>query len=128
MMNEKGNDMLLHSEDTKQQNDRIVRQFIDGFMDTRKREFRYLKKLHQSCQQLVEERISQTPDLEYLLSLYKDDRWVQELLIAHILLKIYHQAASWGMETLQLKPALKVQYKKRRYYYLNRRSPDNSKN
>ena len=118
-MNEKETDM--QSINASKNNDKIVRQFIEGFLDTRKREARHLKKLHQSCQQMVEERISQTPDLKHLLSLYKDDPWIQNLLVSHLLLKIYHQATSWGMETLQPKPVVKVQYK--RPFYLNRRSP-----
>jgi len=109
------------SENTTGKNDKIVRQFIKEFLDTRKRESKYLKRMHQSCQQMVEERISQTPDLEHLLSLYKDDPWIQNLLVSHLLLKIYHQAASWGIETLHPKPALEVHYKRR--FYLNRRPP-----
>lgn len=105
----------------KQQNDKIVRQFLDGFLDTRKRESRHLKKLHHSCQKMVEERILQTPGLEHLLSLYKDDPWIQKLLVSHLLLRIYHQAASWSMETLHPKPAVKIHYK--RPFYLNRRPP-----
>ena len=110
---------------TKQQNDKIVRQFLDGFLDTRKRESRHLKKLHQSCQQMVEERISQIPEMEDLLSLYKDDPWIQNLLVSHLLLKIYHQAASWSIDSLYPKPAVKVHYK--RPFYLNRRPPNISR-
>ena len=117
---------MQESINASRNNDKIVRQFIDGFLDTRKRESRHLKKLHQSCQQLVEERISQTPDLEHLLSLYENDPWIQNLLVSHLLLKMYHQAASWGIETLHSKPALKVQYKRR--FYLNRKPPNLSEN
>jgi hypothetical protein len=71
---------------------------------------------------MVEERISKTPDLKHLLSLYESDPWIQELLVSYVLLKMHHQAALWGIETLQPKAALEVQYKRR--FYLKRRLPN----
>ena len=102
------------------QNDKIVYQFIQGFLDTRKRESKNLKRMNRACQRMVETRISQTPDLKHLLSLYESDPWVRNLLVNHVLLKMHHQAALWSIENLQPKPALEVHYKKR--FYLNRRS------
>jgi hypothetical protein len=110
--------MQQHSENAKEQNDQVIHQFIEGFLDTGKKEPKYLKRMNQSCQKMIEERISQTPDLKHLLSLYKNSPWIQKLLVSHVLLKMYHQAALWGIETLEPK-TLEVQYK--RHFYLNRR-------
>ena len=114
--------MQQDSTNAERQNDKIVHQFIEGFLDTRKRESKYLKRMNRTCQKMIEERISQTPDLKSLLFLYENNSWVQELLVSHILLKMYHHAALWGIEGLHSNPDFRVYYKRR--FYLRRRPPN----
>ena len=111
--------MQQESEDTKGQGDKIIHQFIQGFLDTRKKEHKKLKEMNLACRKMIETRLSQKSDIKCLLFRYEDDPWIQKMLISYILLKISHHAALWDIETLRPKSGLEVNYKRR--FYLNRR-------
>ena len=93
--------MKQHSENAKEQNDQVIHQFIQGFMDTRKRESKRLKETNLSCRKMIETRISETSDISRLLSKYQDDQWIKKVLVNYILLQMYHHAALWGAEDSQ---------------------------
>lgn len=90
--------MQPYSENTKGQGDQIIHQFIQGFVDSRKREFKLIKETNVLCRQLVETRISETPDVNRLLFKYQDDPWIKKILISYILLQMYHDSALWGVD------------------------------
>lgn len=89
--------------DIKGQSDEIIHQFIQGFLDTRKKDHKKLKEINLECQKMVEERMSQKPGLKRLLSKYENDPWIQKILIRYVLLKIYNQSALWVVEDSELK-------------------------
>lgn len=96
--------MQQGSEDAKGQNDKVIRQFIQGFLDTRRNECKQLRAINLKCRRVVETRMNQTSDLKLLLSKYENDPWIQKILINYVLLKMYHHAALWSVEDSQSKP------------------------
>lgn len=90
--------MQQHSENTTGQDEQIIHQFIQGFVDSRKREFKLIKETNLLCRQLIETRISETPDVNRLLFKYQDDPWIKKILISYTLLQMYHDAALWGVD------------------------------
>lgn len=107
--------MQQGSEDTKRQGDKIIRQFIQGFLDTRKRESKRIKETNLLCRQLIETRISETSDVNRLLFKYQDDPWIKKILVSYILLQIYHHAALWDVDDSQPKKNKRIQYE--RHYF-----------
>jgi hypothetical protein len=53
---------------TKEQGDQIIHQFIQGFLDTRKKECKQLKEINLKWRKVVETRFFQTSDLKRLMS------------------------------------------------------------
>ena len=96
--------MQRESKHTTGQGDKIIHQFIQGFLDTRRNECKQLKVLNLKCRRVVETRISQTSELKLLLSKYKNDPWIQKTLVNYVLLKMYHHAALWSVEDSRPKP------------------------
>gem|GEM_PF-4367393 len=80
----------------KEQNNRIVHHFIQGFLDKRNKGYKQLKQKNLELQKIVETRISQESDLKCLLSRYEDDPWVKKILISYVLM--YHYASSWDVK------------------------------
>ena len=93
--------MQRHSENAKGQDDQIIHQFIQGFEDSRKREPKHIKETNLLCRKLIEERISETPDVNRLLFKYQGDPWIKKILVSYILLQIYHNTTLWGVEDSQ---------------------------
>ena len=93
--------MQQHTENTQEQDDQLIHQFIQGFLDSRKREFRRIKETNLLCRKLIEERISETPEINCLLFKYQEDPWIKKILISCILLQIYHHDALWDTEDSQ---------------------------
>lgn len=93
--------MQPHSENAREQNDQVIHQFIQGFMDLRKREAKHLKETNLLCHKLIETRISETPDVNRLLFKYQDDPWIKKILVSHILLQIYHRITLWDVDVSQ---------------------------
>jgi hypothetical protein len=89
---------------TKKQGDKIIHQFIQGFLDTRRNECKQLKVINLKCRRVVEKRMDQTSDLKLLLSKYENDPWIQKILVNYVLLKMYHHAALWNVEEPRPKP------------------------
>jgi len=96
--------MQQGSEDAKGQNDKIIRQFIQGFLDTRRNECKQLRAINLKCRRVVETRMNQTSDLKLLMSKYENDPWIQKTLVNYVLLKMYHHAALWSVEDSRPKP------------------------
>lgn len=90
--------MQSRSEDAKGQGDQIIRQFIQGFVDSRKKEFKLIKETNLLCRQLIETRISETPDVNRLLLKYQDDPWIKKILVSYTLLQMYHDASLWDVD------------------------------
>ena len=90
--------MQQESENTTGQSDHIIHQFIQGFVDSRKKEFKLIKETNLLCRQLIETRISETPDVNRLLFKYQDDPWIKKILISYILLQMYHDSVLWGVD------------------------------
>ena len=95
------------------ENNRIIHGFIESFLDTRKKEVKQIREIRLSCRKMIEERISGVQKLNNLLLSYKDEPWIKELLISHILLKIQHWVAFRGEEKLKRKSRLK----RNRWFY-----------
>jgi hypothetical protein len=95
--------MQQHAENTKGQGDQIIHQFIQGFVDSRKRESKHLKETNLSCRKMIEARISETPDVNRLLFKYQDDPWIKKIFISYILLQMCHHAALWDVDDSQPK-------------------------
>jgi hypothetical protein len=93
--------MQQHTENTKGQDDQIIHQFIQGFVDSRKREAKQIKETNLSCRKMIEARISETPDVNRLLFKYQGDPWIKKILVSYILLQMYHNSALWGVEDSQ---------------------------
>lgn len=100
--------MKQESGSTKEQNDKIIYQFIQGFVDTRKKEAKHLKEMHLSCRKMIETRISETSDLNRVLFKYKDDPWVKEILISNVLFRMYHHVALLDVEESKSKISFKI--------------------
>lgn len=109
--------MQQESENIKGQNDKIIRQFIQEFLDTRKNECKQLKAINLKCRRMVETRMDQTSDLKLLLSKYENDPWIQKILVSHILLKISHHATFWGTEDLQPRPKKNKRFQYEGHYF-----------
>lgn len=77
------------------QSDKIIRQFLRGFFDTRTKERKKIKEINLECLKMIEERIAEKPDLERLMSKYKGDAWIRKIFVSYILLRMYHLAISW---------------------------------
>lgn len=90
--------MQQGSENVKEKNDQIIHQFIQGFVDSRKRECKHLKEANLFCRKMIEARISETPDVNRLLFKYQGDPWVKKILISYILLQMCHHAVLWGVD------------------------------
>lgn len=99
-----GVDVKRDSKDTKGLGDKIIHQFIQGFLNPRKKECKQLKEVNLICQKMIKTMLSQKTDTKCLLFRYEDDPWIQKILINYILLKISHHATFWGTEDLQPKP------------------------
>ena len=110
-------DVQQESVNIKQQNDKIIRHFIQGFLDTRKKEYKQLKKINLTCQKMIETRISQTSDLKCLLSRYENDPWIQKILVNYVLLKMYHHAALWGVEDSRPRPKRNKWFQHKSHYF-----------
>ena len=103
--------MQQGSENTRGQNDQIINKFIQGFVDSRKRESKHLKETNLSCRQMIEIRISETSDVNRLLFKYQDDPWIKKILVSYLLLQMYHHAALWDVDDSQPKKNKRIQYK-----------------
>jgi hypothetical protein len=88
---------------TKGQDEQIIHQFIQGLVDSRKREYKRLKETNLLCRKLIEVRISETPDVNRLLFKYQDDPWIKKILINYTILQMCHHAALWDVDDLQPK-------------------------
>jgi hypothetical protein len=99
--NQQRNDMQPRTENTAEQNDQIIHQFIQGLVDSRKKECKHLKETHLSCRNMIEARISETPDVNRVLFKYQGDPWVKKILISHIFLQMCYHATSWDVEDSQ---------------------------
>ena len=95
--------MQQESGNTKEKNDKIIYQFIQGIVDERKKETKHIREVNLSCRKMIETRISQTSSLDRVMSKYKDDQWIKEILISHILLRMYHHVTLWDVEEPQPK-------------------------
>jgi hypothetical protein len=95
--------MQQHTENTKGQDEQIIHQFIQGFVDSRKREYKHLKEMNLSCRKMIETRITETPDVNRLLFKYQGDPWVKKILISYILLQMCHHTALWDVDDSQPK-------------------------
>lgn len=93
--------MQQGSENAKGKNDLIIHQFIQGLVDSRKREYKLIKETNLSCHKMIETRISDTPHVNRLLFKYQDDPWIKKILVSYILLQIYHNTTLWGVEDSQ---------------------------
>ena len=92
--------MQQESENMKVKNDKIMNNFIQGFLDTRKNDYKKLKEMNLAYKNMIETSISKQSDLTGLLSRYKDDPWVQKILINYVILMVYHHATAktWGYD------------------------------
>jgi hypothetical protein len=95
--------MQQESVSTKGQGDKIIHQFIQGFLDIRKKESKQLKELNLTWRKMIEARLTQKSDIKYLLFRYEDDPWIQKILINYIFLKIFHHAALLDVDDSQPK-------------------------
>ena len=86
---------------TKGQDEQIIHQFIQGLVDSRKREYKRLKETNLLCRKLIEARISETPDVNRLLFKYQGDPWIKKILVSYILLQMYHNPILWSAEDSQ---------------------------
>ena len=100
---------------TKEQNDQVIHQFIQGFVDSRKRESKHIKETNLSCRKMIETRISETPGVNRLLFKYQDDPWIKKILISYILFQMYYHAALWDIEDSNPKKNKRVQHE--RHYF-----------
>jgi hypothetical protein len=84
----------------KEKNDNIINHFIQGFLDTRKNDYKKLKEMNSAYQNMIKKSISQQSDLKGLLSRYKDDPWIQKILLNYVILMVYHHATAktWGYD------------------------------
>ena len=84
----------------QEQSDKIIHHFIQGFLDTRKNDYKQLKEMNLEYKKMIEKRISQQSDLKGLLSRYKDDPWFQKILVNYVILMVYHHATAktWGYD------------------------------
>lgn len=78
----------------QEQSDKIIHHFIQGFLDTRKNDYKKLKEMNLAYQKMIETSISQQSDLKGLLSRYKDDPWFQKILVNYVILMVYHHATA----------------------------------
>lgn len=113
----KGVDVKRKSKATKGLGDKIIHQFIQGFLDTRKKEGKQLKEVNLTCQKMIKTMLSQKTDTKCLLFRYEDDPWIQKILINYILLKISHHAPFWGTEDFQPKPKKNKRFQCERHYF-----------
>ncbi len=90
--------MQRGSVSTKGQGDQIIHQFIQSFVDSRKREIKHIKETNLLCRQLIETRIAEAPDVNRLLCKYQDDSWIKKILVSYVLLQMYHNITLWGAE------------------------------
>lgn len=109
--------MQQGSKNTKGQGDQIIHQFIQGFVDSRKRESKHIKETNLLCRQLIETRISETPDVNRLLFKYQDDPWIKKILVSYILLQMYHHTTLWGVEDSQPMSKKNKRIQHERHYF-----------
>ena len=102
--------MQQHTENTQGQDEQIIHQFIQGFVDSRKREAKHLKETNLSCRKLIEARISETPDVNHLLFKYEDDPWIKKILVSYTLLQMYHHVTLWDVDDSQPKKNKRTQW------------------
>ena len=93
--------MQQGSENAKGQDAQTIHQFIEGLVDERKKEYKLIKATNLSCQEMIETRISDNPDVKRLLFKYQDDLWIKQILVSYILLQIYHNTTLWVVEDSQ---------------------------
>jgi len=84
----------------QENNDNIIYHFIQGFLDTRKNDYKKLKEMNLAYQKMFKTSISQQSDLKGLLSRYKDDPWIQKIILNYVILMVYHYATAktWGYD------------------------------
>lgn len=78
-------------------NHRLIKSFINGFIDKRTGPYKNLKAANTLCREAIEKGLSQNQDINNLIN-QNNNEYVKELVINYMLLKMHCHALLWEID------------------------------